>query len=244
MLTAHSTLLYLHIVAGVIAMMIFWIPVTTRKGGLNHRRFGRVYVGVMYTVAVSAILMSVMVLTAPTYFKADWFVNSVSPEQLKMSIYSFWTLLLVLSLLTYNSVNQAMVALKTKRDRSLARRWYHLCAAIALLISSMVLLGLTFNGLGSRILGYVFSIFGVISALQILHYAYAKRVAPKRWLIEHLSSMCGSGIAVYTAFFAFGARHVLAELGQWQLVFWILPGLLGGIAIHFWTRKYSTQVTA
>lgn len=244
MLTVHSTLLYLHIVAGVIAMIIFWIPVTTRKGGLNHRRFGRVYVAIMYAVAVSAIIMSVMVLAAPAYFKADWFVDSKNPEQLKMSIYGFWTLLLVLSLLTYNAVNQAMLALKTKHDRSLARRWYHLCAPIALLLSAIVLLGLTVNGVGNKVLGYVFSTFSVISALQVLHYAYAKHVAANRWLIEHLSSMCGSGIAVYTAFFAFGARHVLAELGQWQLVFWILPGILGGIAIHLWTRKYSAQAVA
>ncbi|MGM0526477.1 MAG: hypothetical protein ACQEQ8_09835 [Pseudomonadota bacterium] len=244
MLTFHSTLLYLHIVAGVIAMIIFWIPVTTRKGGLNHRRFGRVYVAIMYTVAVSAIIMSLMVLVAPAYFKADWFANSENPEQLKTSIYGFWTLLLVLSLLTYNSVNQAMLALKTKRDRRLARRWYHVAAPIALLLSAIVLLGLTVNGVGNKILGYVFSTFSIISAAQVLHYAYAKHVAPNRWLMEHLSSMCGSGIAVYTAFFAFGARHVLAELGQWQLVFWILPGLLGGIAIHFWTRKYSAQAVA
>jgi len=244
MLTVHSTLLYLHIVAGVIAMIIFWVPVTTRKGGLNHRRFGRVYVAIMYTVAVSAIIMSVMVLAAPTYFKADWFVNSKNTEQLKMNIYGFWTLLLVLSLLTYTAVNQAVLALKTKYDRSLARRWYHLCAPIALLLSSIVLFGFTVNGIGNKVLGYVFSTFSMVSALQVLHYAYAKQVAPKRWLIEHLSSMCGSGIAVYTAFFAFGARHVLAELGQWQLVFWILPGLLGGIAIHFWTRKYSAQAVA
>lgn len=241
MLTLHSFLLYLHISAGVIAMLLFWIPITTRKGGLNHRRFGTAYVVTMYTVALSAIIMCAMVLSAPEFFKAAWYEKSNNPAQLTRNINGFWTLLLVLSLLTYNAVNQAMVALKTKRDRSLARQLHHVIAPVALLISAIVLFYLTLNGIGNSILGYVFSVFGVISAIQVLHYAFAKEVAPNRWLLEHLSSMCGSGIAVYTAFFAFGARHVLAELGQWQLLFWIAPGILGGIAIHFWTRKYAKQ---
>ncbi|RUO40392.1 hypothetical protein [Idiomarina aquatica] len=241
MLTIHTSLLYLHILAGVIAMMLFWIPITTRKGGLNHRRFGQAYTITMYTVAASAILMSVMVLIAPEYFKAGWYAESTNPAQLTRNIYGFWTLLLVLSLLTYTAVNQAMLALKTKRDRSLARQAHHIIAPVALFIASLVLLAQAINGTVNQILGYVFSIFGIISAIQVLHYAYSKRVAANRWLIEHLSSMCGSGIAVYTAFFAFGARHVLSELGQWQLIFWIAPGLLGGIAIHVWTRKYTVQ---
>ena len=241
MLTLHSILLYLHIVAGVIAMVLFWIPITTRKGGLNHRRFGKAYVVTMYSVALSAILMCVMVLSAPEFFKAAWYERSNDATQLTRNINGFWTLLLVLSLLTYNAVNQAMLALKTKRDRSLARQFHHVIAPVALLISAIVLFYLTLNGIGNSVLGYVFSVFGAISAVQVLHYAFAKDVAPNRWLLEHLSSMCGSGIAVYTAFFAFGARHVLAELGQWQLLFWIAPGILGGIAIHFWTRKYANQ---
>ncbi|HAD47922.1 MAG: hypothetical protein CMF12_02395 [Idiomarina sp.] len=243
MLTLHSILLYLHISAGVVAMLLFWIPITTRKGGLNHRRFGKAYVATMYTVSISAIVMCVMVLSAPEFFKAAWYERSTDPVQLTRNINGFWTLLLVLSLLTYNAVNQAMLALKTKRDRGIARQLHHVIAPVALLGSSLVLFAFTLNGIGNSVLGYVFSVFGVISAVQVMHYAFAKQVATNRWLLEHLSSMCGSGIAVYTAFFAFGARHVLAELGQWQLVFWIAPGILGGIAIHFWTRKYAKQAS-
>lgn len=241
MLFIHDLLLYLHIAVGVLAMALFWIPVATAKGGLNHRRFGLVYTWSMYTVAVSATVMSIMVLLAPNYFKAELIAASKNPDRLLQVIYGFWTLLLVLSLLTLNSVNQAMVALKTKKCRALARRPYHLLVSISLLLASLALLVTTIAGMGQPVLGYVFAIGGSINALQALHYAFAKKVNDNRWIVEHLSGMLGSGIAVYTAFFAFGARHLLAFIGQWQLLFWILPGILGGLAIHWWSRKYSRQ---
>lgn len=239
MLVVHSILLYLHIAVGVVALMIFWIPVVGKKGSLNHKRYGLAYMWCMYTIAISATLMSIMVLLAPTYFKADMLAGARYPEAALNMVYGAWTLLLVLSLLTFNSVHQGRIALVTKTDRSYARKPYNVLVPIALLVAAAVLLGMTIAGHLNAILGYVFSIGGMISALQSLRYAFAKRVAPNAWLLEHLGSMLGSGIGVYTAFFAFGGRYLLSHLGEWQLVLWILPGVLGGIAIHFWSRRYA-----
>ena len=97
--------------------------------------------------------------------------------------------------------------------------------------------------IGKSLLTLYFAVLGIVNGYQMLSYIFSQSVASNRWLIEHLSSMCGSGIAVYTAFFAFGARHALAHIGQWQLLFWVMPGVLGGVAIYFYSKKYETLNT-
>ena len=60
MSTLHSTLVYGHIVAGTIALILFWIPALARKGGNWHVRIGRIYVIAMYAVAVTAFVASLL----------------------------------------------------------------------------------------------------------------------------------------------------------------------------------------
>jgi len=56
----------------------------------------------------------------------------------------------------------------------------------------------------------------------------------------HLNGMIGSGIGAYTAFFAFGGRSLLGELlpGQWQVIPWVLPTVIGVIAASRVSRRW------
>ncbi|WP_417441463.1 hypothetical protein [Idiomarina sp.] len=243
MLALHTFLLYLHITFGAVAMGLFWVPVLTRKGGFNHRRFGKAYVWTMNTVALSAVVMSIMVLIAPAFFKADVISASRQPEAAIEGIRHFWTLLLFLSVLTYVSVQNAMAVLKSKRNRENLRKPSYLLMPATLLIMAVVLLWQILHRpdivIVSPWLHVIFGVLGVINSWQMFRFAFAKSVTKNRWLIEHLSSMCGSGIAIYTAFFAFGARHVLDYFGQWQLLFWVVPGVVGTVLIYVWSQKYD-----
>lgn len=49
----------LHILAGFTALLIFWIPLVTKKGGSIHRRIGWVYIGAMTVVSISAMFMGI-----------------------------------------------------------------------------------------------------------------------------------------------------------------------------------------
>ncbi len=53
--------------------------------------------------------------------------------------------------------------------------------------------------------------------------------------------MIVSGIAAYTAFFAFGARNYMASLlsDDWQILPWVLPTILGVIAIRVLLPRYG-----
>src|SRR5450432_2019448 len=45
----------IHIIAGAAALLVFWIPLVTRKGGRTHRRAGWAYVTAAAIVAVTGI---------------------------------------------------------------------------------------------------------------------------------------------------------------------------------------------
>lgn len=244
LLSLHSTLLYTHIMLGVLAMGLFWVPMLTRKGGLNHRRFGRIYVWTMHTVAWSGLLMSIMVLIDPAYFKAGFIARSSDPAATIAAIRSMWTLLLLLSLLTIAGVVNGTMVLKHKQPSEL-RRFSYLIWPVALFAVSVATLIYGVSGIrtpmGPNWLHFIFASLGIFSSVQMVQYVWQRQLNQKRWLIEHLSAMMGTGIAVYTAFFAFGARHILANFGNWQLLGWILPGVIGTIAIHYWTRKYQPR---
>ena len=51
--------------------------------------------------------------------------------------------------------------------------------------------------------------------------------------------MIGSGIGAYTAFLAFGGRVMFSDMGQYQILFWVAPGIIGGTAISLLVRKYK-----
>ena len=87
----------------------------------------------------------------------------------------------------------------------------------------------------------------MVTASSISFYVYKKEIKPRAWIIEHFSAMVGSGIAVYTAFFAAGGRRMLAELlpENWQLVSWLAAPVIGAIVLitltGYYKRKYKVQ---
>lgn len=230
MLFIHETLLNLHVVLGALALVLFWVPILARKGGPTHVRYGKMYVWLMYIVAVSGIVMSVMVLVSPGYFK---------PNASLVVINQFYTLLLFLSALTFISVRHAMLVLKHKTDTSVFRRVGFLWMPAILVGGGITLLVIAVNSSSTLILHYVFGGLGVFIGTSMGHFAFRKNPPRKIWLTEHIGAILGSGIAAYTAFLAFGARHWLSFLGEWQLAAWILPSVIGTAGIAWASRHWG-----
>lgn len=55
-MSIFQIVLYLHILAGFTALIVFWIPLVTKKGGMIHRRVGWIYVWAMGIVSATAFL--------------------------------------------------------------------------------------------------------------------------------------------------------------------------------------------
>jgi hypothetical protein len=53
---------WIHILAGGVALGVFWLPLVTKKGGRAHRLAGWVYVGAAATIAVTAVINCIAML--------------------------------------------------------------------------------------------------------------------------------------------------------------------------------------
>lgn len=240
MTSIHSILFAIHILVGSAALVLFWIPIVSKKGQLNHVNFGRYYRTTMYVVAGSGAIMAIMVLLMPAVIKAQHFSGNADPEQVVFTLRLFWGFLLYLSLLSFVTTRHGMAVLAVKSDIVKLRVWHYQLPLWLLLIG-----GVGFIAAGAmyeRTLHLVFGILGILVSVGMLRYSFSKTVKNGQWVVEHLGAMIGSGIGAYTAFLAFGGRSVFADLGSWQLIFWIAPGVIGGIAANIVARNYAKKL--
>jgi hypothetical protein len=221
------------------ALITFWIPIATKKGSINHIKFGRYYGYIMYAVALSGALMAALVLIDPMAIKGHLLKSNGNQVAFVETIRIFWAFLLYLSLLTYVSVRQGFAVLKYKQNILALKNINHLTPIALLGLSGVAMIYLGIQG--GRSLHIVFGVLGLLISISMLRYCLAKELKPKQWVIEHLGAMIGSGIGAYTAFFAFGGRQLFENLGELQLVFWIAPGVVGSIAVAALSRNYTAK---
>ena len=63
-------ILFIHIAIGSISLLIFWIPVFTKKGGKLHNKAGKLYVYTMWIVVITAAFLSIINLLQKDYITA------------------------------------------------------------------------------------------------------------------------------------------------------------------------------
>ncbi len=220
MKTLIHVLTLTHVIAGFLSLAIFWIPIFTRKGGINHVRLGKAYVFFMWMVVGSAALLSVK--------------NVVIGEYIAAAFLGF------LSLITANPLWYGIGILKHKKGTSAAFQRAHQAMQITIVLAGFALIayGIVLGGQGTAILMFIFGGLGVSGLPQVVKY-YTQKAAPTHWLKEHIVGMCSTGIAAYTAFFVFGGRSLLEGLltGYWSVVPWVAPTVIGSIAISLAVRK-------
>jgi hypothetical protein len=232
----HSSLFFLHILFGTCALILFWVPLASKKGQLNHRRFGKAYKNVMYMVAGTGALMAIMVLAMPLVIKHEY-ANAENAAVMAERLRHFWLFLLYLALLSFLSTRHGDAVLKAKDDRSQLRTTAYVLPIIALGLGGIGLIAL--GSMRDATLHLIFGILGTLLSVGMLRYIFRKEVAKRTYYIEHIGSMIGSGIGAYTAFLSFGGRHLFEGIGNYQLVFWIAPGVLGSILSFYLSAKYA-----
>jgi hypothetical protein len=245
MSTTYTFLIFLHVSAGFFSLILFWIPIWSKKGSPLHIRSGRWYLDIMYVVSISAFCLSILLMIDPIAAKFSTANFSalraieVSAETRRSSLF-----LLAISILVLVNIRHGVLSLKAKRQHSLMRAPSHLLLNTCLLIAGISLI-IAGNG-GSRILFYIFAGLCITTSVGNLRYCLKSQVANKEWLIAHLSSMIGAGIASYTAFFVFGGNRFMAQIfdGQLMMIPWVAPGVIGGCIIGYLSYQYRKQFQA
>lgn len=217
----NTIIVGIHVTSGFASLILFWIPAFTRKGGLSHRKLGIVYVWFMWIVVITAALLS--------------FVNIYDGE-IDAAIFLGY-----LSLITANPLWFGVAILKAKKGMSPVLKTRQRIFNIAIFIGGIGLLAYgIIRPSGAAILMIIFGIIGVFTSFQIIRDLRTGRLE-RSWFLEHYQGLIISGIAAYTAFFAFGGRQFFGSFlsGYWQVVPWVLPTILGSVAVTLLGKHYT-----
>jgi hypothetical protein len=219
---------YLHIFAGFAALLLFWIPIVTKKGGKVHVRVGWAYVIAMAAVAVSALIMGV------------WRIF-IDPEA-DLERKAFSAFLIFIAILSSAGAWYGMRVLRFKKRQGIHRNPVDLFAALMLLLSGAAI------SLYGFVIGFAliawFPMIGIFLGFSQLLYWLRPPKTNMHWLFEHLISMMGCCIATVTAFLVFGAPRLLS-ISSVSPVLWFLPTIvmtpvISGFVTHY-KKKYARK---
>jgi hypothetical protein len=244
----YRTLLALHVVAAVAAVVIFWAAAVTRKGSARHVLVGRLFVWTMIAMTTSAIAMSVFNLAVPTA------VHTLAEYQARTAVFSgdgsritvddlVRSFRLNAVWLTYVAV-QLLAGLRfgtqVVRTRSTHGRDLRADAAIAAVV---LVTGMVLTWFGVRVghpLIVAFGIIGAVSSGRRLQVLARPSPSPMAWWYEHMGSLLGVGIPLHTTLLLAIGRHLPGPAGNWRLALATVTAL-GFPAITMWIRSYRRR---
>ncbi|MEM7279913.1 MAG: hypothetical protein AAF385_17555 [Pseudomonadota bacterium] len=238
----HQLLLVTHISVGALALLILWIPALSRKGSPLHIRSGRWYVWAMYTVSISAFVMCILSLADPIGVRfGDREFSAERAADIAAQLRRFSLFLLLLSILVFASLRHGILVLKVRANREQLRTPLHIALMTSLVVAAIAV-GIVGLMAGQTLL-IAFSLVGLFGGVGMFRYSFKKEISRKEWVIEHLGSLIGSAIGANTAFFVFGGSRYLGEVfsGQWMLIPWLAPAVIGTVIIAVLSRRYRKR---
>jgi hypothetical protein len=221
-------ILIIHIIVGTFGLVAFWVPVFGRKGGVNHRRWGRWFAWAMLGNGVLAVLMAAITIADPA---------ARHPEINNPAIVSgiFGWMMLYLGVLTSSLAWHSLVVVKNKANHAANRAPRHIAMQLITVLSGLNCL--VFGIILSQPLMIAMPFIGFAAAGTNLWFIY--KPAPPRmdYVVEHFKAGVGAGISCYTAFLAFGAvrfspQHALNP------AYWSIPCIVG-LGIIFWHAGFG-----
>ncbi len=179
----------IHILNGAVALVIAPLAMMTVKGGLWHRRWGKIYFWAMFGVAVTAVVMC--------FLRSGLFLFLVA-------IFSFY-----LALTGYRVLKR-----KKPEDRPGILDW---CATVAMLVAGIFLIasGALEADLGSnRWVRIVFGAIGLLLSGSDIRRFFKPSMNKRAWWFEHMTRFLAAYIATVTAFSVVNFKF-LPYLARW-----------------------------
>jgi hypothetical protein len=243
MASLFQSLRWVHIAAGSIALILFWIPAIAPKGGRTHVRAGWFYVACMSVVVVTAFAMSGLAFTIPLAIRQIH--RPLPPAELSDFLRSqrvFAAFLAYLAGITLAAGWQGIWAIETKRQPKTMRTPFSLALNAAVVLAGLTVLILGIKYRSGPLIGL--SPIGPFIGTGNLRYLIHGPQTRMHWWYEHLGSMIGTSIAGYTAFLVFGGSRLFPAVARSQLytLLWVLPSLIGVpvifVTVAYYQRKF------
>ncbi|WP_193568332.1 DUF2306 domain-containing protein [Gracilibacillus saliphilus] len=215
-----------HIIAGFLALFIFWIPIVVRKGGKIHRKIGWVYTYSMAVVAITAFYMG--------FYRI--FYDPAGDQ-------TFSWFLVYIAILSAATAWYGIRVLQFKKRKTPHRHVADLAFSFTLLTSSALISVYGFY-IDMPLLSY-FPAVGLFVGGSQLSYWLRKPSIKGHWYIEHLIGMLACSISTITAFIVFGAPRLL-NIESVSIFLWFAPTIvitpvIIGFSVHY-GRKFNQKV--
>lgn len=232
-------LVAMHIITGATGLVVFWVPVIGRKGGAMHARYGRVFTYMMLATGTVAVGIACTTLSDPVGTHPHLSGNPIFADPLLIEGIFGW-MMLYLATLTVNLAWHGWLCINNRKDHRANRVWHNLVLQVLLMAASI---NCAWRGLQiDQVLMIAISGVGFATVATNLWFLYKPNPRPLDRLKEHIKSLVGAGISVYTAFFAFGAVRLMPELAL-QPALWAVPLIVGLTLILYHQRAVTLRMS-
>jgi hypothetical protein len=232
-LLLFKSLVAMHILTGAAGLVSFWVPVAGRKGGVNHRKWGRIFTWLMVVTGSVAVAMSLCTIAAPLATHPH-LVGHAQFGDPRMITAVFGWMMLYLAVLTVNLAWYGWMCVSNKRNHAANRGATNLGLQLLLTVAAANCAWQGWKVSMPLMIGIAF--VGFATVITNLRFILRDRPGPQEWLLEHVKALVGAGISVYTAFFAFGAVRLVPQLALTP-VLWSIPLVVGLTLIVYHQRR-------
>ena len=202
-------LIYIHAFFGGIGLLTGIGSIFVKKGGLLHKRMGKLFSLGMITSS----LISIPICWMPQH------------QNIFLFLIGLFTIYLVIA-------GNRVLTFKTKAKADITD--FIISGSMLFFSIIMVSLGI-YCQLTNIENGILFTFFGGFGLyMTIKDFIFYKNVSEmkKQWLSKHIGKMIGALIASITAF-------IVAGIGIGNVIAWMTPSILGTIYILYWNRKIA-----
>lgn len=216
----EQLLIYSHILGGSTVLLLGILNFVNRKGGKNHLLIGKIYVGAMWWICLSAFLI--------------------------LSFYRFSFFLLVISVITFYASFVGLRVLRRKKVGS--ESWYDRAVAALTALFGIGLFGYgiymfwpfsQFSVIG--LLSLIFGYFTFKNGFDDLRFFYRKPTQDQSWwLAQHINAMGGSYIAALTAFAVQNGGIFFADQ-SYRWLTWVLPTVIFAPVLSIIQRRFMAK---
>jgi uncharacterized membrane protein len=214
--TAIAIVRWLHIVAGVVALTTFTVPILVAKGSRLHRRFGWAYVVAMIVASVASwVIAPLRMLERP----ADRWPSSI--------------FLAYVGLMSFTAAVYGVRILRQKTRAAPHPLGLDYVPALLLAAATPAMIG--YSVLADFTLGVLFPALGFLVAIPQLQTLRATPSTRRFWLAGHIGAMLIACIATLTAFLVVNASRYVD--GAMLTVAWFLPTIVLTPLMVRWQRK-------
>ncbi len=202
---------WIHAILGGLGLLAGAWALMVTKGGKYHRAAGKIF----FVSMQIGVVLSMCIALLPGHKSLFLFLIGW------FTLYMMWAGVLIL---------------RVSKVRNPG--WPHYLVTISMVVSAAGMIFLAIKNLvaGGQA-GWVLGVFGGIGlSLSLQDLRFFKQV-PKQPVLRihsHIGRMVGAYIAAFTAFLVAGVKFH-------GLVPWLLPTVLGTLAIIYWTRKYPIK---